>query len=187
MGTAKKTLALKFTLLFLLLPTLLRIAQAGEPTLESNVNLFLSEEGLLQAITIQGLTKKGSSVRAIPSQFDSDGTPSILSRLAARPLEWQETKGALSLFDRLCHRGRWKSFRSASRPSMHIVVYRERGADHQYHYWFLIHFDEYVPSGSHLWETAKHLTLEVIPNTFLGKAMSQDVVNNILVKRYSKE
>jgi hypothetical protein len=187
MGTAKKILALKFTLLFLLLPALPPIAQAGEPTLESNVNLFLGEEGLLQTITIQGLTKKGSSIRAVPNQFDLDGTPTLLSRLAARPLDWRETKGTLSLFDRLCHRGRWKSVRSTSRPSMHIVVYRERDAGNQYHYWFLIHFDEYVPSGSNLWETAKHLTLEVIPNTFLGKAMSQDAVNSFLVKRYSKK
>src|SRR5690349_16100965 len=125
MGTGTKALALKFSLLFLLLPTLQRIAQAGEPTLESNVNLFFSEEGLLRTITIQGLTRKGSSVRAIPGEFDPDGTPSLLSRLAARPLDWQETKGTLSLFDRFCHRGRWKSFRSTSRPSMHIVVYRE--------------------------------------------------------------
>lgn len=183
----KKALSFKFILLLLSFPTLSLWARAGEPTLESNVSLFLGEQGLLDTVNLQGPTRKGSSIRAVPVLFDADGTPTLLSRILGRPLDWRETKGTFSLFDRLWHRGRWKSFRSTLRPSLHLIVFREEDADGHYRYLFLLHFDKYVPSTRHLWETVKHLTMEVIPNTFLGKATSQNAVKGALERQHGPE
>jgi hypothetical protein len=185
-NSSKTKLRIAFCLILisLILPAAHVVAQTSEPTLESNVDFFLSAEGLREAVKLQGPTSKGNSIAAIPSTFNGDGTPTLLSQMEARPLDWRETKGPLNFFDMLCHYGRWKSFRSTMRPSLHVIVFRKLSEDGQYRYWFLIHFDKYVPSGSHLWETTKHMTLEFIPNTFLGTSTSQHYVKDALDKRY---
>jgi hypothetical protein len=164
----------------LLLTMMSVIAQAGAPTLESNIDLFLNEAGLRNTVKLESITKDRNSIYATPNKLDENGTPMLLSKMKACPDDWQETKGLLTGGDRLCHRGRWKSFHSTNRPSLHVVVFRERAKEGQYRYFFHLHFDRYVPSVFGFRETFKHLALEVIPHILFGKKTSQRMIKQAL-------
>lgn len=167
-------------LIVLLLTMTCVVAQADEPTLESNVEHFLNEAGLRKTVKIEGITKDGSSIRAIPIEFKKDGMPLLVNEMETTPSHWREMRGVLIFGDRLFHPGRWKSFHSATRPSLHVVVFREQAEEGQYRYWFLIHFDRYVPTVTGFRETSKHIALEVIPHTVFGKRTSQRVIKQAL-------
>jgi hypothetical protein len=167
-------------LIVLLLTMMCGIAQAAEPTLESNVEYFLNEAGLRKTVKIEGITKDGSSIRAIPIEFKEDGMPLLVNEMETTPSHWREIRGVLIFGDRLFHPGRWKSFHSAIRPSLHVVVFREQAEEGQYRYRFLIHFDRYVPTVTGFRETFKHIALEVIPHTIFGKRTSQYAIKQAI-------
>lgn len=167
-------------LIVLLLTTMCGVAQADEPTLESNVEHFLNEAGLRKTVRIEGITKDGSSIRAIPIEFKKDGMPLLVNEMETTPSHWREMRGVLIFGDRLFHPGRWKSFHSATRPSLHVIVFREQAEEGQYRYWFLIHFDRYVPTVTGFRETSKHIALEVIPHTVFGKRTSQCAIKQAM-------
>jgi hypothetical protein len=168
--------------LFILLAVMPSIC-AREATLESNIVFFLSEAGLNETIKFVGRSNNRDSVYAVPIEFDAKGRPALLWTMENTPQDWREVKSPLSLFDRFCHHGRWKSFRSTSTPSLHVIVFRERDSHNNYHYWFHIHFDTYVPSLSKPWGTVQHMSLEVIPRLVFGTRTSQSRIEDELYKR----
>lgn len=172
--------------LFILLAVMPAI-HAHEATLEDNVNFFLSEAGLSETIKLVGRSNNRDSVIAVPVTFDATGLPTFLWTMQRSPRDWREIKSPLSFFDRLCHHGRWKSFRSTATPSLHVVVFRERKSQQPDRYWFHLHFDTFAPSLSKPWQTVRHMSLEVIPRMITGKRPSQRRIGAELSKRKPKD